>query len=353
MLSLALPACSGASAVDAAPSPVAQPTPSASAAVASAEPRALTPREIAAKATPSVVTIRGTDSLGSGFVVKKEGWIATNLHVLAPGDKLTVVTAGGLELPVIEVLAVDDDHDLALVRVDAKDLPVLEVADSDLVRPGDPVVAIGHPLGFEDTVSDGLVSAVREVSPELTVLQISAPIAPGSSGGPLIDAHGGVIGVATLVARDGQNLNFGMPTRYLRALMSHVEPVEWGAFVAAHRGPALPVPVRAIPHHEVSMLGGCGQGDLELVAHMIDDAISVGAPLYNKGAFAACYHVYSGASADLEPKLGAACVGPKRALAEGRRRAAKLSDPSAQAWAMRDSFDGLLDVIVRKLKPKP
>jgi hypothetical protein len=135
--------------------------------------------------------------------------------------------------------------------------------------------------------------------------------------------------------------------------MNHVEPVQWAAFVAAHRGPSLPVPVRAVPHHEISMLGGCGQGDLKLVAQMIDEAISVGAPLYNKGAFAACYHVYSGASADLEPKLGAACIGPKRALAEGRRKAAKLTDPSAQAWAMRDSFDGLLDVIERKLAPKP
>jgi hypothetical protein len=81
---------------------------------------------------------------------------------------------------------------------------------------------------------------------------------------------------------------------------------------------------------------------------MIARAVEVGAPLYNDGNFAACYHVYEGAAADAERRLGSGCWGPKRALKAGRNKAAKLSDSAAQAWAMRDAFDGLMDVIERK-----
>ena len=86
---------------------------------------------------------------------------------------------------------------------------------------------------------------------------------------------------------------------------------------------------------------------MTVLADGIDGAISVGAPLYNSGDFAGCYHLYEGTAADIERKLSSACSGPTRALESGRTRAASLSGPSAQAWAMRDAFDGLLDVIER------
>lgn len=298
-----------------------------------------------------MVSIRSPSSLGSGFVVKKNGWVATNLHVISGARELKVVMHDGSEASVAEVLAVDSDHDLALLRIDKSDLPELAVGDSEHVQVGDPVIAIGHPLGLEDTVSNGLISAVRAVDPTLVLLQISAPIAPGSSGGPLIDNGGKVIGIATAVSREGQNLNFGLPTRYLTELMKHTQPVSWQAFVASREATSLPTVKRDVPHHDLSVLKGCGEGDLRLLAQMIGEAIDVGAPLFNGGNFAGCYHVYAGASADAEPKLGAACIGPKRALSEGRKKASALPDPAAQAWAMRDSFDGLIDVIQRKLAP--
>jgi serine protease Do len=339
-----LPAACGGSNTGSGPRAlVASATPSSS-----ASSRLLTPADIAARETPSVVSIRSHDSLGSGFVVKKDGWIATNLHVIAEARELSVTFAGGGEFPVVEVIAVDMDHDLALIKIDKSALPELVVGDSDRVKAGDRIVAIGHPLGLEDTVSNGLVSAIRNVSPSLTLLQISAPIAPGSSGGPLIDEEGRVIGIATAVSREGQNLAFGVPTRYLAELMGKPAPMSWADFVAA-RSPALPAMKRDVPHHELSLLTGCGDGDLKLLGQMLSDAIDVGAPLFNGGNFAACFHVYEGASTDAEHKLGAGCSGPKRALATGRAKADALHDPAAQAWAMRDSFDGLLDVIVRKL----
>lgn len=338
------------------PAPPPPPPPPAPVAAPPA-PATLTPAQIAARATPAVVSIRSPGSLGTGFIVKKEGWIATNLHVIAGARELVVATADKRELPVIEVLAVDPTRDLALVRVEAKDLGTLVLGDSEQVHPGDSVVAIGHPLGLEDTVSNGLVSAVRVIDPEHTVLQISAPIAPGSSGGPLFSDRGEVIGVATYYSTRGQNLNFGVPIRYLKALLDDPHPVPLAVFAQVTGRPAssLPHVERNVPHHDVKLLSGCTDQDLERAARIMAEAIEVGAPVYNERHFAACYHIYEGAALDIEKRLPAACPGPKRAMHDGRTRAQKLDEPAAQAWALRDAFDGLMEVMVRRglTKGKP
>jgi hypothetical protein len=288
--------------------------------------------------------------LGTGFVVKANGWIATNLHVVGHGENVVVTFANGRELPAVEVMNASREHDLVILRVEAEKLPVLTLADSDRVRPGDAVVAIGHPLGFEDTISNGLVSALRHVSEELDVLQISAPIAPGSSGGPLIDEQGRVIGVATAIIQGGQNLNLAVPAKYVSALLTNPEPISMSVFSAAMSSLERKAPrvERHVPRHALTLLKGCSAGNHEAITRSLAAAIEVGAPLYNGGDFAACYHVYEGAALDLTRRLPKACAGPKRALSQGRERAAKLSEPSAQAWAMRDAFDGLLEVIARR-----
>ena len=109
----------------------------------------------------------------------------------------------------------------------------------------------------------------------------------------------------------------------------------------------LPPVTRHVPHHPRSILDGCGQVDCDAIADGIGDAISVGAPLYNSGNFAGCYHLYDGAAADIERKLATTCTGPATALEAGRTRAASLPSPDAQAWAMRDAFDGMLEVLER------
>jgi hypothetical protein len=109
----------------------------------------------------------------------------------------------------------------------------------------------------------------------------------------------------------------------------------------------LPSVERQVPQHALSLLDGCSNDDLLTLRGGIDGAIEIGAPLYNAGNFAGCYHLYEGTAADLERKVGDACAGPRSALESGRARAASSSGPSAQAWAMRDAFDGLLDVIAR------
>lgn len=288
--------------------------------------------------------------MGTGFVVQHDGWIATNLHVVARGGDVVVAFSDGRELPVVEVLNASRQHDLVILRVDAKKLPVLALGDSDGVRPGDAVVAIGHPLGFADTVSNGLVSAVRHINEDLDVLQISAPIAPGSSGGPLFDEQGRVIGVATAIIQGGQNLNLALPAKYVRALLADPQPVSMQVFTAAMNALEREAPrvERRIPRHSLSLLKGCNAESSAKIITSLAAAIEVGSPLYNGGDFRACYHVYEGATLDLTRRLPKGCSGPKRALSQGRERAAKLADPSAQAWALRDAIDGLLDVVARR-----
>ena len=313
------------------------------------------PADITARSTPAIVTVRTDEGLGTGFVVRKDGWVATNFHVVRGATAVTVVFSDHHEFPVVEIVNVNRMHDLVILRIDARDLPVLPLGDSDQVRPGDSVLAIGHPLGLEDTVSNGLISAVREVHAGLQVLQISAPIAPGSSGGPLFNDRGEVIGVATAVSTSGQNLNFGMPSKYVTDLVEHPHPISMELFAAAmlaiqrqaSAGKGGRERARDIPHHDLALLNGCTNANRELIWKTLQDAIEVGAPLYNQGKVAACYHIYEGAAADLAQRLPHGCGGPKHALSVGQHRAAKLNDPGEQAWTMRDSFDGLLELLER------
>jgi len=132
------------------------------------------------------------------------------------------------------------------------------------------------------------------------------------------------------------------PTTPWRGTAS-LEPVQ-----EAEDTPKLPKIKRNVPVLDVRLLAGCSRADLETVATGINDAISVGAPLYNDGDFDGCYHAYELAALSVERTTASTCHGPAKVLRTGRERAAKLTTPAEQAWAMRDAFDGLLDVIDRK-----
>lgn len=309
----------------------------------------LSPRQIAERVIPSMVLIKVPGGLGSGFTVGADGRIATNLHVIGSARSATVRLADGREFSRVEVLALDARHDLALLRVPTSGLPVLPLGDSAAVRPGDHVVAIGHPLGLGNTVSDGLVSAVRELDATLTVLQVSAPISAGSSGGPLLNERGEVIGVSTAIAAHGQNLNFGIPVGYLKPLMSRAG--QRGTPIGGPRagGPGGRRP-GSVPHHALTLLDGCPEADQLQIVRTISHAIELGAPLCNEGNREACFRVYQAAALELDRGL-ATCAGPRRALLDGVDRAARAPDFEQRTWLMRDAFDGLVDVIERHLGP--
>ncbi len=317
-------------------------------------PTKLDAKQIVARSKPAIVRIEDVDGrVGTGFAIDPTGLIMTNLHVVVGASEVRVTTLDGTALPVKQIIAFDADHDLAIIDVDpAAPMPVLVLGDSDKVVAGDPVVAIGNPLGVLDyTVSDGLIAAVRQVAPDVTLLQISAPISQGSSGGPLFNPYGEVIGIAVAVSNEGQNLNFAVPSNYARTLRLHPKPMTMDAFAELTRPQPAAVEangvkiVRQVPQHPVAIFDGCADADIGGAVQAIGEAIELGAPLYNQGNHEACFRIYEGAANKLERDSG--CKGIREAFGAGLLRTTTLSSWTEKAWTLRDSFDGLLDVATR------
>jgi serine protease Do len=306
-------------------------------------PTTLSAAQIAERAIPSVVLIKVARGLGSGFIAGPDGRIATNLHVIVGSPEVTVVLSDGREITEVEIMDVDQRQDLALLRVSAKNLPpALLLGDSSKVKPGERVVAIGNPLGLGNTVSDGLVSGLREIAPTVNVIQISAPLSPGSSGGPLFNERGEVIGISRLIFTEGQNLNFGVPVNSLKPMLAVAKGTPFASWKPAG------APQRSVPHHSLSLLTGCTNDHLGFVMKGLSKAIELGAPLYNDGNQEACFRIYEAAALEVAHKLSG-CPGPRRALLDGVRKSETLTSYDAKAWAMRDAFDGVIDVIGRRI----
>ena len=185
--------------------------------------------DLAARTRPSIVVVKtagrtGEDrGLGTGFVIGPDGLIATNFHVIGEGRDFRVEFADGRTFRPTEVVAVDRDADLAVVRVDSKELPSLELGDSDRLRDGQAVFAVGNPLGLEFSVTKGVVAARRELN-DRPMIQVAIPIEPGSSGSPLLDLRGSVVGV--LAIKSSGALGFAVPVNALKSLLSNPQPIE-------------------------------------------------------------------------------------------------------------------------------
>lgn len=188
-------------------------------------PSLLSPQEIYQRESPGMILIEIYDdegrkhALGSGFVVAADGTAITNYHVIRGASRATVKFSDGTVGSVEGVEAYDQSRDLGVIRVTPAPKTVLEIGDSDQMQIGDKVVAIGSPLGLQNTMSEGNVSALRN-----GVIQISAPISPGSSGGAVFDEHGKVIGVSAAQMVSGQNLNFAIPINWAKPYLNGQSP---------------------------------------------------------------------------------------------------------------------------------
>jgi serine protease Do len=165
-------------------------------------------------------------SLGSGFILDKEGHILTNHHVVEKAEEIKVKLSDEQEYDA-EVIGTDPKTDLALIRIKAAgDLPVVRMGDSDTLEVGEWVVAIGNPFGLEQTVTTGIISAKGRVigaGPYDDFLQTDASINPGNSGGPLFNLRGEVVGINTAIVAGGQGIGFAIPVNMAKKLLPQLK----------------------------------------------------------------------------------------------------------------------------------
>jgi S1-C subfamily serine protease len=192
-------------------------------------------------------------SLGSGFLINREGYILTNAHVVRNATDIRVVRSGIREEFPARIIGMDRLTDTALLRIDPQPgMTVLPLGDSDQLEVGEMVVAVGNPLGLQHTVTSGLVSAKERIVPSaentlVDFLQTDSAINPGSSGGPLLNLRGEVVGVNTAIVSNAQSIGFAIPINSVKQVMALliVGKTERGWFGASAR-PFEPGEARAV-----------------------------------------------------------------------------------------------------------
>jgi serine protease Do len=172
-------------------------------------------------------------SSGSGFIIREDGYLVTNAHVVADADRIQVRLTDGRRFDA-KMIGLDERVDLALLKIDAQALPVAALGDSNRTRVGEFVLALGHPFGLEQTVSFGIVSRkgspIQVAAPGFEFIQTDAAVNPGNSGGPLVNMAGEVIGINSMAAVNG-SIGFAIPVNLVKALLPQLAEkgkVEWG-----------------------------------------------------------------------------------------------------------------------------
>ena len=203
----------------------------------------------------SVLTIKSGERIGAGFIVSPDGHALTSAHLVGDSSHVTAVLANDEELDA-KVTKTDKALDLALVKLDMKNLPAVHFAASSKLKQGARVAALGAPLGLEGSVTEGIVSALEREVKGKRYLQIDAALNEGNSGGPVIDEHGRVVGVATAVVKEAQNVGFAVPSDQAIAFLQEAGvmlnlPLGQQAPAAVKRPTAGPAKLPAPPAKQV------------------------------------------------------------------------------------------------------
>ena len=177
----------------------------------------LTAEQIYKKVSDAVVVIHAYDyndelaTQGSGVIINDEGYVVTNYHVLAGNERIEVLHNKEI-LPFLDIIGIDVERDILIIKIENNKIPAMKIGDSKTLNIGEKVYAIGSPMGFENTISEGIISGLRNYD-EFggNFIQITASISPGSSGGAVVNDKGELIGISTLSVMEGQNLNFAIP----------------------------------------------------------------------------------------------------------------------------------------------
>lgn len=189
-----------------------------------AHSQSLSAEQIYTKINNAVVTIYTFDAngkllaQGSGVVLNEKGWVVTNYHVYAGAEKLIVKHKEKL-VNYSNIIGLDVEKDILILKIADHAFPPIKLGNSDLLKVGQKIYAIGSPMGFENTITEGIISGLR-TNEEKTknFIQVSAPISPGSSGGAVVNDKGELIAITTLSVTKGQNLNFAIPINEVQAV---------------------------------------------------------------------------------------------------------------------------------------
>lgn len=190
-------------------------------------------------------------SSGSGFIIREDGYLVTNAHVVGDAERIQVRLSDGRRFDA-RLVGLDERVDLALLKIEAKGVPVAQLGDSNRTRVGEFVLALGHPFGLEQTVSFGIVSRkgapIQVAAPGFEFIQTDAAVNPGNSGGPLVNMAGEVVGVNSMAAVNG-SIGFAIPVNLVKALLPQLAEkgkVEWGW---------LGVSIAEVPDEEIAKFG--------------------------------------------------------------------------------------------------
>jgi S1-C subfamily serine protease len=200
---------------------------------------------------------RDSEGGGSGVIIAPDGYIVTNCHVVESATEITVITYEGINCQA-QLIGKDAATDLALIRIGASGLPAVMFGDSSGLRAGQVAIAIGSPLGFQRTVTAGVISALgrsmRSMSGRLIeeVIQTDAALNPGNSGGPLVDSRGRLVGINTAIIQMAQGICFAIPVNTVRRVVAQL--FSQGRVVRGFlgiSGQTVPLPTKVIRHYNL------------------------------------------------------------------------------------------------------
>lgn len=196
--------------------------------------------------------VRQNRSLGSGFIISRDGFIVTNEHVIRDAESIQVKLSSN-KVYQAKVVGGDPKTDIAVIKIEASDLPVSVLGDSDRIEVGQWAIAIGNPFGLEHSMTVGVISATGRSNVGIETIenfiQTDASINPGNSGGPLLNIHGEVVGINTAIVASGQGIGFAIPTSMAKPIIAQL--VEKGSVTRAWLG----VGIRPVSAEEANRLG--------------------------------------------------------------------------------------------------
>jgi serine protease Do len=303
-------------------------------------PRTQRLAEIAARAAEAFVVLELKESYGLGFVAAP-GRIVSTLHVVSDEPRISAHLSSGTHVDVTAVAGLDSRRDLTVLLAPGLDVPPLLAPPPRMVEEG--TQAFTFSLSRDRSRTrwiDVKLAAIQVLSDLLTVYRLDGDLPQDLSGAPLVSAHGEALGVVTHAQGDDGPVVLGVPYRYLTGMLASPDQRPLSALAL----PKKPRRRRMVPQHPVALLDGSSAKGLEHVASVLNGAINVGAPSYNRGDAAACWQLYS-ETADRLLRDRHDCPGPMKALQEGLERARSLEDVESKLWALRDTFDALLMLI--------